>query len=176
MKTSAWWMGAVAIACVIGCDRQTGSGAAPSQPVRVEGAAANAANALQARDGEKPQPTIEFGTVTISRNNPGAIDPCVHVIRGIYQASQSGAGFEADFTLTYTSGGKTVTKSATVPLSRMHAVEEHPPEVAKFVNLHTDVDVSSDPPDAGTTITGTVKLMKSHDGARVLEAEARTQS
>ena len=169
MKTSRWWIGALAVACLVGCSKKSDS-TVDSQPIGAN------ANPLQVRDPEQPQPTIEFGTVTVSRTNPNAIDPCIHVIRGIYQASQSGSDFEVEFNLTYTSRGKVVTKAATVPLARMRTEESHPPEVAKFVNLHTDIDVSTDPPDAGTAISGTAKLLKLKDGSRVVEAETKTQS
>ena len=117
----------------------------PSSPA----APAEAAMALAARNGT----LIRFEEITVPRDQPGTLEPCLFVNRGIYNAGIRGGHFSLEYTFLYTSGGTRVTKTFAVPMSEG---EQIPPEPIDAMRNYLEVDNTFNVGEARFDIPGTV--------------------
>lgn len=85
---------------------------------------------------------------------PGSVVPCVTINRGVDIAARQGAAFDLPITLSYLSGGRTVTFNQTPRVSATQVVKIVDPQA---VNI--DVTMANAPrPDAGAIATCTVNV------------------
>jgi hypothetical protein len=122
--------------------------------------AAAPADAMGSSDSPTAKDRITFMDVDFSRDRPNFIIPCIKVARSIYDKVKDGKDFVVDFNITYMSREKSVTKTVTVSVKDMKLDDPRSTDKEKFIALMADVDVSSAPPDASTTFTGTSNLLK----------------
>ncbi len=86
--------------------------------------------------------------------SPTNIIPCVTINRGVDIAARAGAAFDLPITLSYMSGGKTVTVNQTPRVSATQPVQIINPQA-----LNVDATLANVPrPDVGAVATCTVNI------------------
>jgi hypothetical protein len=117
--------------------------------------------------GSTESASIAFDAVQYDRSVPGAIIPCVSVLRGLRTAALAGDKFLITYSISYLSGGVLVTQTVT---TRLSGAEEHPHDsrldLAKYIELSDQIDVSGQLPDDGTTFIGVATLSIELGGSR----------
>jgi len=85
---------------------------------------------------------------------PTSIVPCVTINRGVDIAARNGAAFDLPITLSYVSGGKTVTVNQTPRISATQLVQIVNPQA-----VNVDATLGNVPrPDVGAIATCTVNI------------------
>ena len=123
--------------------------------------------------GSTASASIVFDAVQYDSAVPGAIIPCFSVLRGLRTAALAGDKFLVTYSITYLSGGVAVTATVT---TRLSGAEEHPHDsrldLAQYIELSDQIDVSGQLPDDGTTFVGTATLSIELGGLRTTVGES----
>ena len=92
---------------------------------------------------------IQIKTVSL-----GNIVPCITINRGVDIAARAGAAFDLPITVSYNSGGRTVTVSVNPKVSATQFIQVLNPQAVKIETLMANVP----PPDPGAIATCTVNV------------------
>jgi len=122
-------------------------------------------------DDDSKKDRIQFVDIDQVRDKPNFLDPCIKILRTVFERANNGKDFEVEFSITYTSREQRITKTVTLKVSDL-AMDEDSPDKGKYVQLKANIDLSEHPPDLAPSFTGSVKLFKNKDQTRTLEAEA----
>jgi len=101
---------------------------------------------------------VSISKIEVAPN--GGITPCIILNRGIDNAARRGnADFRIELSLTFDSNGQKVTEVFSIPISETREVRNVD---AKSVEIDTTVQTAK-PVDQGSTIDGTVELVRRAD-------------
>lgn len=109
------------------------------------------------------KPGVVFDHVMVDPLDPGAIVPCVRVLRKFYKKAEKHPELLLRIRVTYLSNGVTVQKLVDVPLREMEITDHHDqPADADWILVDTTVDVSDAPIDGAEGATGSVEVLRDH--------------
>jgi len=115
---------------------------------------------------------IQLIEIERAQVSPNTIDPCWLVNRSIYLASQRIDGITAEFTFTYTSFGRTVTKNFVEQVRDGIVEEPLPGQATNLIRLTNGLDVGFEVPDADSPIRGLLQLVMTSGRTRVVLAQS----
>lgn len=157
---------------VSGCKKDEAPAPGGAAPAKSFDLGAAAANTLETT-GKK----LKFATVMYDARTPNLITPCYFVPKQVRDQALKKDNWVVDYSITYTSGGRQVTKTATFRVGQsenhVHDDPEHeedgvPEGKKRLISLADHIDVGLLVPDQGSTFTGTANLLKDADGTRAV--------
>ena len=99
--------------------------------------------------------------IMIDPANPGAIIPCIKILKKFYKKAAHHPELALRILLTYKSNGQVKTKIVVVPVRDLALTDHHPqPADKKLLLVETTVDVSSAPVDPNTLVTGSLEVVE----------------